>query len=127
MKKVFLFMAAGVFAFSAAGYADDTYEDRRTFREDMANEARSDYSGFQQFSDERRNLLNQGWSAQQIRSKQQAEYDARRLPPEQQSFGDNDFTPPPAGTNASFSGFSTPQTRKRDAPAASLAVPEEGN
>lgn len=127
MKKTFFFLVVASFVFATQVCADDTYENRRTFREDMANEARSDYSGFQQLSDERRDLLRQGWSAEQIRSKQQAEYNARRLPPEQQSFGESSFTPPPAGTNASFSGFSTPQTRKRDAPAASLAVPEEGN
>ena len=127
MKKTFFFLVVTLFVFATQVCADDTYDDRRTFREDMANEARSDYSGFQQFSGQRRDLLNQGWSAEQIRSKQQAEYNARRLPPEQQSFGESSFTPPPAGTNASFSGFSTPQTRKRDIPAVSPTVPAGGN
>lgn len=128
MKKVFFLLLSAVFLTPAA-IAEDTYEQRRTFRENMANEARTNYAGFQQLSDERRDLLNQGWTAEQVRDKQQAEYNARRLPPrpQQQGFGEASFSPPPAGTNASFSGFSTPESRKKAVPAAVPAVPAKKN
>jgi len=104
-------------------HADDTYEERRTYRENMGREARDNFAGFQQLSDERRDLWNQGWAPEQIRSKQEAEYNARRLPPQsqEQGFGDAGFAAPSAGNNASFSGFSTPQSRKRDANAQGAA------
>ena len=116
MSKISTFFLAATFVFSAAAHADDTYEQRQTFREDMGTEARDNYAGFQQFSDEGRDLRNQGWTQEQIRSKQQAEYNARHLPPQsrQQGSGDAGFAAPPAGANASFSGFSTPQSRKKD-------------
>ena len=127
MKKIFLFMLAGSFVFLARAYADDTYEQRMTFREDMADEARDDYAGFQQLSDQRRNLSDRGWTSHQIRTKQQAEINARRLPPQEQTFGESAFTPPPAGTNAAFSGFSTPKTRKGGASEEKPAVPVKGD